>query len=114
MKLYSKNLLGGGNSLPSDLVDYIVEYSSDNTSWYRKWKSGWIEQGGRVESRSGYGYQYVSFVIPFSSTNYTIQGSMIFTTSSTAGDYRCIRNLTAEGCDMAYNGSAFSWYACGF
>jgi hypothetical protein len=39
---------------------------------------------------------------------------MIFTTSSTAGDYRCIRNLTAEGCDMAYNGSAFSWYACGF
>lgn len=30
-------------------ADYVISsgHSSDNTQWYRKWKSGWLEQGGK-------------------------------------------------------------------
>lgn len=39
-------------TVPQDAVDYVVEYqkpaSSNNHTWYRKYKSGWVEQGGKV------------------------------------------------------------------
>ena len=95
-------------------MKYVTETNSSNDKWYRVWSDGWIEQGGRVPTHSSYGYQPILFLKEFSDTNYTIQGSMIFTTSSSAGDYRCVRNLTTTGCDMAYNGSEFSYYACGY
>jgi len=44
-------------------ADYVIESwkSADNTSWYRKYKSGWIEQGGWISSSSS----SVIFPTPF-------------------------------------------------
>lgn len=35
-----------------DSADYVIEYQTptaeNNYNWYRKYKSGWVEQGGRI------------------------------------------------------------------
>ncbi len=40
----------------SGLIDYVIESqaptSSNNYTWYRKYKSGWIEQGGKISGSS--------------------------------------------------------------
>ena len=32
----------------SDMIDYVVESYTNGTTWYRKYKSGWVEQGASV------------------------------------------------------------------
>ena len=43
-------------STPQDAVDYVVEKqdptSANGYTWYRKYKSGWVEQGGTVTTAS--------------------------------------------------------------
>ena len=43
------HVIGGGTTLPENM-DYVIETqlptSENNYTWYRKYKSGWIEQGG--------------------------------------------------------------------
>ena len=55
-------------------MDYVVETqlptSSNNYAWYRKYKSGWIEQGGFISESSGNGT--VTMPVAMSDTNYQI------------------------------------------
>lgn len=41
---------------PQDAVDYVVEKqdptSANGYTWYRKYKSGWVEQGGKLSGLS--------------------------------------------------------------
>ena len=39
------------SNIPSN-IDYVVETYSNGTEWYRVYKSGWIEQGGRFYNNS--------------------------------------------------------------
>ena len=43
-------------STPQDAIDYVVEKqdptSANGYTWYRKYKSGWVEQGGTVTTTS--------------------------------------------------------------
>lgn len=50
---------------------YIKSFYVSGTSWYRVWSDGWIEQGGR-SGRSGYAVIPVTFLKPFTSTNYSV------------------------------------------
>lgn len=45
-------------------IDYVVESYSSGTEWYRKYKSGFIEQGGRTTG-SGVQTTTVNFLQPF-------------------------------------------------
>lgn len=57
------------SNIPVD-YDYVIEskFPTDlDPNWYRKYKSGWLEQGGRVESGD-----VVTFLKPFSNNNITI------------------------------------------
>ena len=55
-------------------VDEIIEFqqptSSNNYTWYRKYKSGWVEQGGIIKNIA----QDTSVTLPveMSDTNYTV------------------------------------------
>lgn len=58
-------------------VDFVVDWqlpSSDNNyTWYRKYRSGWVEQGGFVASTTtDYGTQTVILLIPMADTNYSV------------------------------------------
>jgi len=43
-------------STPQDAVDYVVEKqdptSANGYTWYRKYKSGWVEQGGLTQTEA--------------------------------------------------------------
>jgi len=62
-------------------IDYVVEWqaptSENNYTWYRKYKSGWVEQGGKINSVTAYNTTVVKdLIIPMNDTNYSILGVM--------------------------------------
>ena len=67
-------------------IDYVVESKVNaDGSWYRKYKSGWLEQGGRFASSATV---TVSFLKPFLDTAYTFissSGANITSTSKKSG-----------------------------
>lgn len=60
-------------STPQDAVDYVVEVQkpteTNGYTWYRKYKSGWVEQGGYVDGGTS---QTPTFPVAMSDTNYTV------------------------------------------
>ena len=67
--LHSKSDLDFGNT---KMIDYVVAKQDptafNNYTWYRKYKSGWVEQGGRCHSTSS-----VTLPVVMADTNYNIQ-----------------------------------------
>jgi hypothetical protein len=57
----------GGAGLIDTVVDYQLPTAQNNYTWYRKYSSGWVEQGGVVTTNA-----IVSLPITMSDTNYTI------------------------------------------
>lgn len=55
-------------------IDYVVEWQTptaeNNYTWYRLYKSGWVEQGGLTNSNSTY-----ILPIEMADTNYNVMGS---------------------------------------
>lgn len=98
-------------------MDYVVESGSSGNTWYRKYKSGWIEQGGKTTPLSA-GAE-VSFLLPFSKTQglflhaeNNLYVANTYNASSTAvtttGFIPYLWNSRGE----RVNGAIF-WYACG-
>lgn len=51
--------------------DYVVEYkTNEDGSWYRKYKSGWIEQSGIQTYTNNSANTDVNFLVSFKNTNY--------------------------------------------
>ena len=82
----AQSAAGGGNmenkadkdlsNCPSN-YDYVVESNlptADDPTWYRKYKSGWVEQGG-VATAAG----TITFLKPFANTNYSVQATCLYT-----------------------------------
>lgn len=81
--------------VPQDAVDYVIEMqrptATNNYTWYRKYKSGWVEQGGRVPLASGDGTTYIATVvmpIVMADTTYSI------TTTAMAASGTMLANST--------------------
>lgn len=54
-------------------LDYITEYSSsNNSSWYRLWKSGFKECGVYVTGTGDYNTTTITFPVTFSDTKYFV------------------------------------------
>lgn len=89
-------------------ADYVISsyISSDYTIWYRKYKSGWVEQGGGLTGRN----QTISFPIPMANTNYTAL-------CNTNSDQGYARNLmssnTTTSIYIRADGGSMWWYVCG-
>lgn len=54
-------------TVPQDAVDYVVEMqrptAENNYTWYRKYKSGWVEQGGYIAA-NGTTYDNYAITLP--------------------------------------------------
>ena len=78
LTLDTDSLVNDVNHLQSEVsgADYVVEYqtptSENNYTWYRLYKSGWIEQGGIVNAISTAQNVTVNFPKTMSDTNYCI------------------------------------------
>lgn len=96
-------------------IDYVVESkvpTESDPSWYRKYKSGWLEQGGLVASTSGATGTVQTLLKPFANANYTLTATARGTfdrsfliTSKAATTFSCAYSSSAVG--------AYDWRAEG-
>lgn len=98
---------------------HIVETWSSDTSWYRKWSDGWIEQGGTILGASG--KNTVTFPVGFRDTNYYIQKTLHWSAISTAVIERQYfgfhERTTTTATTYSYTVPSDyreDWYACGY
>lgn len=90
--LNNKMDLDMGN-LPAS-IDYVVQskFPTDNDpSWYRLYRSGWVEQGGQASNTS------VSFAIEMANTNYSVSMTYKKLTTSSAYGYDHLASLSTTG-----------------
>ena len=87
-------------------VDYVVESNVSGKSWYRKYKSGWIEQGGYTNSASGGDYSTqtnVTFLKAFTQTPLQIL------VSPYAPSYADGTNFTLKAYNASRTGFVYFW-----
>lgn len=104
-------------------IDFVVETFKDGYSWYRKYKSGWIEQGGVAatlrDTRAG--YIVITFIYPFADTGYVClsfprDGAVGISDVYLGQPYPTERTTTSvchswDG--MQNDAASIVWYACG-
>lgn len=95
-------------NIPSN-YDYVVESYNDGINWYKKYKSGWLEQGGLLNVSNA----TVTFPKPFSVSPATI----LLCNTNTGSAYTAKpTNITSTSFAIyQYQGyySPCYWYACG-
>lgn len=102
-------------------ADYVVESqlptAENNYTWYRKYKSGWVEQGGEIHIAND---TFITITLPIEmlNTSYLVQKTGIGESTGTTASYRsyCITNRTKTSFQtfaqqMSTNG--FMWQLCG-
>lgn len=114
-KLAKQSEIPAPYTIPNN-YDFVVEVqnpsSSNNYTWYRKYKSGWIEQGGQTEAFTG--LRNVSLPIKMSDGNYFVSaiansGSKVFSITS-----RSTTSFSIQYASLAGSGSAVAiWMAAG-
>ena len=125
-------------TVPQDAVDYVIEMqrptSANNYTWYRKYKSGWVEQGGRVPVASGNGTTYVATVVmpvtmidttySITTTAMAVSSAMLASTTNATrrvagmlGAAVHMDSLTTTQFNVSKNDSSETivfWVVCGF
>ena len=117
------------NEFKSSVKDYVVEsYSDGNGNWYRKYKSGWVEQGGVLPVLTKPINTVVALLKPFATNKYTVltqnyHDGDTLNINSHFTDHSIGRlavfNFTATSFNVYYGYSAKDgleqkiWYACG-
>lgn len=94
-------------------IDYVVESYKDGNNWYRKYKSGWLEQGGIYTTSTN--VENITFLKPFAHIP-TIQATVAVATNTFQNGTVEIHNLTTLGFTKQYVirvVGGWSWYACG-
>lgn len=95
----------------SNMTDYITESYRSGTEWYRKWNSGWLEQGGYSPGPEKDSYK-ITLLKPFADTNYCGQGTGC-SSASTGDGWGSIHNKTTTSFNIAKPGSGVMWYVYG-
>ena len=81
------------------LLDYVIETqlptAENNYTWYRKYRSGWVEQGGYCSGSGSWGSTQVILPVPMANAYYTLTVSGDTPASS---DYTNNTAATVRGC----------------
>ena len=101
-------------------ADAVVEYQAPDPNndykWYRKYKSGWVEQGGIVTETSTVAQKSIVFPVEMADANYNLQVTLVTDTNSNSPTYYAVgaRTKSATGftCYAAANFTK-DWKACG-
>lgn len=114
-------------SMP-ETADYVVAFqaptAANNYTWYRKYKSGWVEQGGiGIVTVAESAYMAV-FPVQMSDANYTLCAtSKSPLTTSGETDHGChyiektstaCRIVSMSGMNGNWITKEVNWYICGF
>lgn len=80
--------LDAGTTATDEIIDYQEPTAQNNYTWYRKYRSGWVEQGGFVHEGST--ATQITFPVAMTDTNYTLvlggsNANMYHTNKTTTG-----------------------------
>lgn len=106
--------------VPQDAVDYVIAMQSptadNNYTWYRKYKSGWVEQGGQLNTLSTTA-QTITLPIVMADTSYYANANYAGTTSTTSPYSIWVDGVTATTIRVRGTNSsavnACKWQVCG-
>ena len=114
----------GGGGFIDTVVEFQLPTEENNYTWYRKYASGWVEQGGNnagYDSISG-NIMIKNLIVPMQDNKYTAQ-ILVFLQSSDGGAYwaRQLTDSTATqlkyymymGTAVTTNNPFISWMVCG-
>lgn len=100
-------------------ADYVIESqlptAENNYTWYRKYKSGWVEQGGNLATAPASEETTITFPVAFCDANYYANRTLNYyaaTNDWTVYSGGCVYDKTATTMKFRHINSA-SWYACG-
>lgn len=98
-----------GGHMIDTVVAWQVPTAENNYTWYRKYASGWVEQGGYIDSNT----TTVTLLVPMKDSNYTLVGI----SNSDQNRVLNLRNKTTSSfvsADWNSGGaSGFSWQVSG-
>ena len=69
------------------VIEFQVPTAENNYTWYRKYKSGWVEQGGIVSVPSQLQATIVNLVIEMANTNYNVVATINSLGTSWTGEF---------------------------
>lgn len=87
-------------AISQDYIDFVVEQQkpteANGYTWYRKYKSGWVEQGGQIVRG------VITFAIPMADINYNVSGAQIRSGSTNGTYYSAYKfvNMRETGIDL--------------
>lgn len=112
--------VAGLKTLTEGMIDYVVESqepTADNGhTWYRKYKSGWVEQGQAGYNLARNTTKAITLPVEMASTEYTGQISGANTTFSTPSTLAIAPKSTTQVNIWNYNGTAsmgINWQVSG-
>ena len=105
--------IGTLDTRTSNISDYVIQSQTptadNNYTWYRKYKSGWIEQGGYSPSWDSGQSVDITFPTAFSTTCYFL---ILNETSGTNSSL--VSNRSTTGFTKTGNQGSDSYFACGY
>lgn len=89
--------------------DYVVSFqrptAENNYTWYRKYKSGWVEQGSGMPVADN-AIKYVTLPVPMADQNYTVNATIVYSDANAATiGVQIVRSTTQIGIGCRYNGT---------
>jgi len=117
------NLISGINSLLGN-IDYVIESGATSNTWYRKYRSGRVEQGGKSPGNSTVSGTTINLPIPMINSDYTIQltsthpgntltaAAKVIDGSVTNTLFKVLTNYT-DGTTSGFTSYGFYWEAKG-
>lgn len=76
LRIHDGTTVGGVKIPTAQTADYVVEWQAptdlNGYTWYRKYKSGWVEQGGYIEPKNVTWTETVVLPVPFENLYYNI------------------------------------------
>lgn len=90
------------------VIDYQEPTEGNGYTWYRKYISGWVEQGGI--DNSGSGTKTITFPVTMQNSNYTVTTA---TQSSNATHGATVQNPTTTTVQLVKSNTTCYWQVCG-
>lgn len=91
----------------------IVEEWHEGANFYRKYASGFVEQGGLSPSPTDNTNVAVTLHVPFSSADYFVFSNYLYS-YYTEKSYGYVNGQTTNGFNVFSFDTSFYWYACGY
>ena len=95
-------------------MDYVVDEGKDGYNWWRVWKSGWIEQGGRLDAYTSYTTKTITFPKTFQDSFYHIEFTQAYTGNLYAPVISAKNASSATFVNTHNTDGAASWEARGY